>query len=113
MLRIASLSRWRSVDGNDQACRSCDVSHRVEEPLSTEPSETTIGTKAWPPVTPQQSLAQNRPDQHPDSYFHFRPGVHQSQHNNRQQSSAGLMKRGAEYKAGGTTFTEFLLILLV
>ncbi|XP_070775597.1 zona pellucida sperm-binding protein 3-like [Enoplosus armatus] len=95
-------NRWRSVDGNDQACRSCDISHRVEEPLSTERPKTTMSTKAWPSVTPQKSLVQNGPEQHPASYVRFRPGMHQSQHNQPQQLSARLMKRGAEYKAERT-----------
>lgn len=51
-------------------------------------------------MMPHQSLAQNRPEHHPANYVSFHLGVHQSQHNNHQQSSAGLMKRGAEYKAG-------------
>lgn len=63
-----------------------------------EPSKTTIGTVARPAMKPQQSLTPNRPEQHPANYFSFHLGVHQSQHNNRQQSSVGLMKRGAEYK---------------
>ncbi|KAM9349935.1 uncharacterized protein ABDE67_009653 [Symphorus nematophorus] len=91
-------NRWRSVDGNNQACRSCNPSHRVEEPPSTEAPETTISTKAWPSVTPQQSLVQNKPEQRPASYFRIRPGMHQRQHNKYQQSAAGL-KRGAEHKA--------------
>ncbi|XP_044075147.1 zona pellucida sperm-binding protein 3-like isoform X2 [Siniperca chuatsi] len=93
-------NRWRSVDGNDQACRSCDIAHRVEEPLSTEPPKTTVSTKAWSSVTPQESLGQNRAEQKPASYFRFRPGMQHSQDNKPQQSSTRLMKRGAEYKAG-------------
>ncbi|XP_037642300.1 zona pellucida sperm-binding protein 3-like [Sebastes umbrosus] len=102
--RACSLieNRWRSVDGNDHACRSCDLNHRVEEPPATEPPETTISTKARPSKTSQESLVQNIPEQRPVNYFRFRPGVHQSQHNKPQQSSAGLMKRGAEHKAERT-----------
>ncbi|XP_010750991.2 zona pellucida sperm-binding protein 3 [Larimichthys crocea] len=102
--RACSLieNRWRSVDGNDQACRSCDVSHQVEEPLFTEPPKTTISTKASPSMTPQESLVNNRHEHHPASYLRLRPGLHPSQHNKHQQSSAGMMKRGAEYKAEQT-----------
>lgn len=98
ILKCSFLSRWRSVDGNDQACRSCDISHRAEEPLSTEPPQTTIGTKAWPSTSPPESRVQNRPEQKPATYFRFNPGTHQSRHT--RQSSAGVMKRGADYKAG-------------
>ncbi|XP_070701667.1 zona pellucida sperm-binding protein 3-like [Pempheris klunzingeri] len=100
--RACSLidNRWRSVDGNDQACRSCDIAHRFE--MSTEPPKPTIGTKAWPPTTPQESSVQNRPEQQQQaSFFRVRPGTHQSQHT-RAQSSSGLMKRGADYKAEQT-----------
>ncbi|XP_029309659.1 zona pellucida sperm-binding protein 3-like [Cottoperca gobio] len=83
-------NRWSSVDGNDQACKSCDLSHRVEEPLPTEPP--IIDTNAWPPNTLK---VQNTPDHHPANYFHF-------QHEKPQQSSAGVMKRRAEYKAEQT-----------
>ncbi|KAI3374342.1 hypothetical protein L3Q82_006177 [Scortum barcoo] len=65
--RACSLieNRWRSVDQNDQACRSCDLSHRIKEPPSTEPSATTTSTRAWPVVTPQDRLVQNRPTHRP------------------------------------------------
>ncbi|KAM9845050.1 zona pellucida sperm-binding protein 3-like, partial [Aulostomus maculatus] len=39
--------RWRSVDGHDQACRSCDKSHRFEEPRPTEQPKTTSKAKSW------------------------------------------------------------------
>ncbi|XP_068594280.1 zona pellucida sperm-binding protein 3-like [Cebidichthys violaceus] len=94
--RACSLieNRWRSVDGNDQACRSCDVSHRGEEPLPTEPLKTTISTQALPSKTPPE----DRPEQHPASYFRVWPGKDPSQYGKPQQSSPGLMKRSAEYK---------------
>ncbi|XP_031137066.1 zona pellucida sperm-binding protein 3-like isoform X2 [Sander lucioperca] len=95
-------NRWRSVDGNDQACRSCNVSHRVAQPLPTERPKTTISTKAWPSKTSQQSSVQNRPEQHPANYYRFHPSMHQSQHSKPRQSSAGAMKRGVEYKAERT-----------
>ncbi|XP_038574038.1 zona pellucida sperm-binding protein 3-like isoform X2 [Micropterus salmoides] len=90
-------NRWRSADGNDQACRSCDISHRVEESLPTEPPKTTISNKSWPSMTPQETLVQNRAKQPPASYFRFRPGMHQK-HNHPPQSSARL-KRGAKCSA--------------
>ncbi|XP_045907433.1 zona pellucida sperm-binding protein 3-like isoform X2 [Micropterus dolomieu] len=93
-------NRWRSADGNDQACRSCDISHRVEESLPTEPPKTTISNKSWPSMTPQETLVQNRAKQPPASYFRFRPGMHQKP-NHPQQSSARL-KRGAKCSARQT-----------
>ncbi|XP_036941014.1 zona pellucida sperm-binding protein 3-like [Acanthopagrus latus] len=89
--RACSLmeNRWRSVDGNDQACRSCDVSHRVEEPPSTDTPKTTVGTEARQPAMQQESLLQSRPA----NFVRVRP-------EKLQQSSAGLMKkRDAEDKA--------------
>ncbi|KAL7386031.1 hypothetical protein ABVT39_003124 [Epinephelus coioides] len=102
--RACSLidNRWRSVDGNDQACRSCDISLRGADPLPTEPSKATIRTQVLPSMNLQESLVQNRPEQHLANYFSFRPGMHQSQHNIHQQPSAGVMKRGAESKAEQT-----------
>uniref|UniRef100_A0A3Q4BTN1 Zona pellucida sperm-binding protein 3 n=1 Tax=Mola mola TaxID=94237 RepID=A0A3Q4BTN1_MOLML len=96
--RACSLieNRWRSVDGNEQACRSCDISHQAAEPLSSESSETATGTKAQPIMKPQQSF--------PASPLYFQLGLQQSQHRNplsAQQSSTGLMKRGAQYTAQG------------
>ncbi|XP_073347694.1 zona pellucida sperm-binding protein 3-like [Pagrus major] len=92
--RACSLmeNRWRSVDGNDQACGSCDISNRVEEPPSAEPPKTTVGTEARQPTMQQESLIQSRPA----SFVRVRP-------DKRPQSSAGLMKkRGAEDKAERT-----------
>ncbi|KAM7379302.1 hypothetical protein PAMP_004866 [Pampus punctatissimus] len=90
-------NRWLSVDGNDQACRSCDISHRVEEP-----PKTTISTEAWTDMTPQESFIQNSPKHLPSRFVRFRPGMQQSQYNKPQQPSAGLMKRKADYKAEKT-----------
>ncbi|XP_032387414.1 zona pellucida sperm-binding protein 3 isoform X2 [Etheostoma spectabile] len=102
--RACSLinNRWWSVDGNDQACRSCDVSHQVAQPLPTARPKTTIRTKAWPSKTSQQSSVQSRPEQHPDNYYRFPPSTHQSQRSKPQQSSAGVTKRGSEYNADRT-----------
>ncbi|XP_034744091.1 zona pellucida sperm-binding protein 3-like [Etheostoma cragini] len=101
--RACSLidNRWRSVDGNDQACRSCDVSHRVAQPLPTERPKTTIRTKAWPSKTSQQSSVQSRPEQPPANYYRFNPSTQQSQHSKPRQSSR-LIKRGSEYNAERT-----------
>ncbi|GAA6228276.1 zona pellucida sperm-binding protein 3-like isoform X1 [Lates japonicus] len=111
--RACSLigNRWRSVDGNDQACRSCDISHRVEEPPSTEAPTTTISTKAWSTTISQENLVQNRPEQHPASYIRFRPGMHQNQHNRPHQSSARLTRRGTESKAEETMQLGPLIVL--
>ncbi|KAM6920268.1 zona pellucida sperm-binding protein 3-like [Lycodopsis pacificus] len=93
--RACSLidNRWSSIDGNDQACRSCDISHRGEEPLQTEPLKNTISTQALP--SPEDRLQQR-----PATYFRFWPGKPQSQYGKPQQSRGGpgLMKRSAEYK---------------
>lgn len=72
------------MDGHDQACTSCDISHRSEETLSAESSP------GWT-NEPQQILPQNRPKQQPPSYFP--PGV-------RQGHGSRLMRRGAESEAG-------------
>ncbi|XP_039998624.1 zona pellucida sperm-binding protein 3b [Xiphias gladius] len=99
--RACSLieNRWQSVDGNDRTCRSCNISHRVEEPPSTKPPPTTIGTKA---TVSQESLVQNRPEQNPANYIRIRPGMHQSQHNQPPHSSTRLMKRETDDKARKT-----------
>ncbi|XP_065810101.1 zona pellucida sperm-binding protein 3 isoform X1 [Labrus bergylta] len=90
---------WRSVDGNDQVCRNCDISHPVEEPPSTEPLTATTSTKAWHPMSPQDSSVQHTQEHHLAAHFRVRPGMQQSRHNKPQQTSAGLMKREAEYQA--------------
>lgn len=93
---MSSLSRWRSGDGNDQVCKSCDVTHGVEEPLATEPPKTIVSSKTWPTETWQSRLVQKNSEEPEAHFVRVRPG---SQHN-KQQSSARVMKRGAEYKAG-------------
>ncbi|XP_069574474.1 zona pellucida sperm-binding protein 3-like [Brachyistius frenatus] len=102
--RACSLieNRWWSVDGNDQACRNCDIYHRVVEPPSTDPSKTAISTKARPIVASQESSVQNRPEHLPATYVHFRPGKYRSQRSKPQQSSAKLMKMGTNYEAAET-----------
>uniref|UniRef100_A0A3B5ACX0 Zona pellucida sperm-binding protein 3 n=1 Tax=Stegastes partitus TaxID=144197 RepID=A0A3B5ACX0_9TELE len=93
--RACSLidNRWRSIDGNDQACRSCDVSHRNEEPPSTPPPTTTRSTRAWPTTAARESLDQNGAEHLPATYIRFRPGMHQSR-------LGKLIKRGADHEAG-------------
>ncbi|KAM3603653.1 uncharacterized protein V6R79_000166 [Siganus canaliculatus] len=99
--RACSLikNRWRSIDGNDEACRSCDASRRSEELRPNEATETSSGTSAWPSMMPQEGLAQNVPEQH-WHYSHSPPGGYQSLHSTHQQSYTGLMKREAEHRAG-------------
>lgn len=66
------------------------MSHRVEEPPSTDTPKTTVGTEARQPAMQQESLLQSRPA----NFVRVRP-------EKLQQSSAGLMKkRDAEDKAG-------------
>ncbi|XP_012732012.2 zona pellucida sperm-binding protein 3 [Fundulus heteroclitus] len=71
--RACSLvgNRWKSVDGTDQACRSCDVSTRFEEPRTTVPPKTS--TKSRPTMTSSESLFQNKAEYHPGNFFSFRP----------------------------------------
>ncbi|CAJ1072194.1 zona pellucida sperm-binding protein 3-like [Xyrichtys novacula] len=115
--RACSLidNSWRSVDGNDQACRSCDISHRAEEPPPTEPpttttttTTTTTSTKSW---TPQASLVQKKHEHLPATYYRVHPGMHQSQYNRLQQSPAGLKKRGTEVKAEQTVQMGPIIVL--
>lgn len=89
------IGRWRSADGNDQACRNCEVSHPAENPMSTPSPKTHVGTKAPPSITLQESSVQGRPGQSPATYYRYKPGVIQD--DNRQ--SSGRLKRGAN-KAG-------------
>ncbi|XP_056277379.1 zona pellucida sperm-binding protein 3-like [Pseudoliparis swirei] len=106
--RACSLieNRWRSIDGNDQACRSCDASYRAEEPLPTEALKTTISSQA----RPSKTSPEERPDQSPANYFRFRPGVLHNQQNTLQnersvqlgpmtvQQSVQINKRASDYK---------------
>ncbi|TNN35375.1 Zona pellucida sperm-binding protein 3 [Liparis tanakae] len=106
--RACSLidDRWRSIDGNDQACRSCDASYRAEEPLPTEALKTTVGAQA----RPSQTAPEERPDQSPANYFRFRPGVLHNQQTTLQnersvqlgpmtvQQSVHINKRASAYR---------------
>uniref|UniRef100_A0A8D3BKE9 Zona pellucida sperm-binding protein 3 n=2 Tax=Scophthalmus maximus TaxID=52904 RepID=A0A8D3BKE9_SCOMX len=100
--RACSLieKRWRSIDGNDQACRSCEISNQFEEPPPTE--HPMVSSEAWSAKISQETLVHNRPEHLPASYISFRPGMHQSQHNKPHQSFARLMKRGTEYQVERT-----------
>lgn len=81
--KLTSLtsSRWISADGHDQACMSCNISHRPGETLFAAASPGWMNE-------PQQSL---HAKQQPPSYFP--PGVHQDQGSRR-------MRRRVEYRAG-------------
>ncbi|KAM4727990.1 zona pellucida sperm-binding protein 3-like [Anableps anableps] len=63
---------WKSVDGSDQACRSCDVSQRFQ---ITEPPKTITSTIARSTMSSQESLFQSKAEHHPASNFHFHPGM--------------------------------------
>ncbi|XP_071347982.1 zona pellucida sperm-binding protein 3-like [Trachinotus anak] len=110
--RACSLieNRWRSIDGNDQACKSCDISYRVQEPPSTEPPTTTISTKAWSTMISQESIVQKGDEQHPARYIRFRPGIEQSQLSKPHQSYARL-KRLTGNKAGKSLQLGPLIVL--
>nr|XP_019960496.1 PREDICTED: zona pellucida sperm-binding protein 3-like [Paralichthys olivaceus] len=110
--RACSLieNRWRSVEGNDQECRSCDISHRIEEPPLTEAPKAIASSQALSNMIPQESSVQNRPEQPPASYMRFRPGV-QVRQLDRPQSSARLMKRGTEQNAERTLHLGPLSVL--
>uniref|UniRef100_A0A3Q0S2U2 Zona pellucida sperm-binding protein 3 n=1 Tax=Amphilophus citrinellus TaxID=61819 RepID=A0A3Q0S2U2_AMPCI len=99
--RACSLidNRWHSVDGSDEACRSCDITHPVEDSLSTQPLKTAVSTKGRPAVSSLESLVQNKPKHHPATYVRFHPGFHQRRDIEFLQSSAKLMKKGINYKA--------------
>lgn len=92
-----TLSRWRSVDGNDEACRSCNIAQQVET-QSTQP-QTTMNAKARPTLSSLEGLVQNSPKHHPATYVRFRPRLHQRRHTKHEQSSAKLMKGGTDYVA--------------
>ncbi|XP_041659625.1 zona pellucida sperm-binding protein 3-like [Cheilinus undulatus] len=87
---------WRSIDGNDQACRSCDITHRAEKPPPTELPTAITSTKAQPFMNPQRSLVQKLQEHSPSTFVRVRPGMRLRGHIKPQYSSAGIMKRGAE-----------------
>ncbi|KAM6918224.1 zona pellucida sperm-binding protein 3-like [Xenentodon cancila] len=84
-------NRWQSIDGSDQACRSCDISQQGEEPTIAAP-ETTVVTQAHPIMTSQESKTEH----YPATFIRFRPGLHQSI---KPQQSSKLVKRKAEHKS--------------
>uniref|UniRef100_A0A673B4I3 Zona pellucida sperm-binding protein 3 n=1 Tax=Sphaeramia orbicularis TaxID=375764 RepID=A0A673B4I3_9TELE len=53
-------NRWLSADGNNQDCRSCDLTYQVKKPPSTEPPKTTISIKPRPPVASKENLIPSR-----------------------------------------------------
>ncbi|XP_040026390.2 zona pellucida sperm-binding protein 3 [Gasterosteus aculeatus] len=91
-------NRWRSVDGNDQACRSC-ASHWLEDPLPTENLKNTIGTQALP----TNASPEERSEQRSANYFRFRPGMLQSQQLEPQPSPSGLKRRERSVQFGPIT----------
>ncbi|XP_068427464.1 zona pellucida sperm-binding protein 3-like [Clinocottus analis] len=102
--RACSLieNRWRSVDWNDEACRSCDVSSQTEEPRPTEVLKTTVGTQAWPSEPPQEQQPQPRSA----NYFRFRPGVLQSKHNKPQLNEQSIQLGPITVLPSGKTNTK-------
>lgn len=90
-------SRWQSVDGNDETCRSCDISHRLEEPLPTDTPRTATVSKALPAV--MHDYVRNTADHKPVNYIRIRPHMAQRPPN-KPQPSSGVMKRGADHRAG-------------
>lgn len=89
----AFLSRWRSVDGNDDVCRSCDPSYRE----ASQPSYVSISAEEPPFEMSHQSLTYNGPER--DGTFDFKVGApHRTtntRHSNLRQPFAGLVKAGA------------------
>lgn len=89
----AFSSRWRSVDGNDDSCRSCDPSFQEV----SQPSDMSVKAKDPPFVMSHQSLNHNSPEE--TGSFNFKVGASRrtshSRHGNLKQPSARLMKRGA------------------
>ncbi|XP_076000873.1 zona pellucida sperm-binding protein 3b [Genypterus blacodes] len=99
-------NRWQSIDGNDETCRSCDVSQRLEEPLTTEtPKTTTVSTS--PPAITQDNTVHK-----PANYIRIRP--HMSQRPPYQpQVSSRRMKRGADYRAGEDRWCHCWILFLL
>ncbi|XP_015228704.1 PREDICTED: zona pellucida sperm-binding protein 3-like [Cyprinodon variegatus] len=82
--RACSLvgNRWKSVDGTDQACRSCDVSQRFEEPQTTKPPKTATSTKARPIIPSTQDLFRSKAEHYTANYLNFQPGTYKRQQRN-------------------------------
>ena len=89
------FSRWQSVDGTDQACRSCDVSQWFEKPSAAAPitpaPKTTKVAQAHPIMISQERKAEH----YPATFIRLHPGEHQSI--KPQQSK--LIKRNAKHEA--------------
>ncbi|XP_028327888.1 zona pellucida sperm-binding protein 3-like [Gouania willdenowi] len=88
---------WQSVDGNNQACRSCGDSHLHEEYLFSKVPQTTAR-----PITNLQSSMLNRPGQHPATYVRYRPGIQQNEHEQITKLSPKFMKRETDNQASSS-----------
>lgn len=85
--------RWSAVDGNDDACRSCDPSFQEV----SRPSDVFAKAKDLPHVMSHQTFNQNSPEETGTFDFNVeasRRTTH-SHHGNLKQPFAGLVKRGA------------------
>ncbi|CAL8279592.1 unnamed protein product [Lota lota] len=90
-------NRWQSVDGNSQACASCNVGQQFL-PASAEQTPPPALTRIKEPVTAaKQADAHHTEDkQAPANYFRFRPPSHLP-----ASSFSGPMKRRENSGAGG------------
>ncbi|KAM9323139.1 zona pellucida sperm-binding protein 3-like [Pholidichthys leucotaenia] len=98
--RACSLigNRWSSIDGSDEACRSCDVSRwsEMSQPTLPNPKNTMISKS----ITSQAISLQNRPELKAASHVLLLPKMHQRQTAKSQQSSATSVKRVTDYRRG-------------
>lgn len=97
-------SRWQSVDGSNQVCRSCDTSQRFEEPQTTNPPRI-MSTAAWPTRTTQESSVKGQAGHPSATYVRYRPEVQIKA----QKSPAKFMKRDADRK--GREYNLFLFCI--
>ena len=74
------LLRWQSVDGNNQACDSCDVDRQI---LATSAEQTpppaltrTMEPVIRPPAAHRTQEHHTEAKQAPANYFRFRPPSH-------------------------------------
>ncbi|XP_034039159.1 zona pellucida sperm-binding protein 3-like [Thalassophryne amazonica] len=90
--RACSLieNRWRSVDGNDDACRRCDITCQAENLWTTEPPTTKVDTKT--------SIVLMNPRQSPVHFMRYHPTIGQS--GKTEQHSTGLLKRERTIQLG-------------
>ncbi|XP_061588220.1 zona pellucida sperm-binding protein 3-like [Cololabis saira] len=97
--RACSLigNRWQSIDGSDQACRSCDLSQREEEPPTEPPTAApTTTTTVAPQTHPIITLEESKNEHYPATYIRVHPAPYQGI---KRQQSSKLVKRNAEHKA--------------